>query len=304
MANRSWGGQWTEEKLEAFEKYVKAYLTIMNKQRDAFGWKLLYFDGFAGSGIRSLKEIAEETECLQNLFGEEIDVEEMDVYRGAAERVISIEQGGMRSFDVYYFIDKSQENCTALEKKLSGYKISGKKYHRVLDANDAVERLANTLKRRKDAKALAFLDPFGMQINWASIERLRGLSVDLWILVPTGVIVNRLLERNVNTKKNLSHAEKLESFFGKDKEFIRSYFYKETQENTLFGEETTITKAKDSIRKIAELYIDRLKEVFPYVTKQPLVLLNNHNLPIYHLVFASQKAVALKIAQQIIKSNG
>ena len=223
MANRSWGGQWTEEKLEAFEKYVKAYLTIMNKQRDAFGWKLLYFDGFAGSGIRSLKEIAEE----------------VDVYRGAAERVISIEQGGMRSFDVYYFIDKSQENCTALEKKLSGYKISGKKYHRALDANDAVERLANTLKRRKDAKALAFLDPFGMQINWASIERLRGLSVDLWILVPTGVIVNRLLERKVDTKKDLSHAEKLESFFGKDKEFIRNYFYKETQESTLFGEETS-----------------------------------------------------------------
>ena len=26
----SWGGQWTEEKLDAFEKYVNAYLTIMN----------------------------------------------------------------------------------------------------------------------------------------------------------------------------------------------------------------------------------------------------------------------------------
>lgn len=25
-----WGGQWTEEKLDAFEKYVNAYLTIMN----------------------------------------------------------------------------------------------------------------------------------------------------------------------------------------------------------------------------------------------------------------------------------
>ena len=26
----SWGGSWTEQKLDAFEKYVKAYLTIMN----------------------------------------------------------------------------------------------------------------------------------------------------------------------------------------------------------------------------------------------------------------------------------
>ena len=26
-----WGGSWTEEKLDAFTKYVNAYLTIMNK---------------------------------------------------------------------------------------------------------------------------------------------------------------------------------------------------------------------------------------------------------------------------------
>lgn len=25
---KNWGGKWTEEKLDAFEKYVKAYLTI------------------------------------------------------------------------------------------------------------------------------------------------------------------------------------------------------------------------------------------------------------------------------------
>ncbi|MDR1941710.1 MAG: hypothetical protein LBQ47_05230 [Endomicrobium sp.] len=32
----SWGGQWTEQKLIAFEKYVNAYLTIMNKNRDKY----------------------------------------------------------------------------------------------------------------------------------------------------------------------------------------------------------------------------------------------------------------------------
>lgn len=28
ISKKSWGGKWTEEKLDAFEKYVKAYLTI------------------------------------------------------------------------------------------------------------------------------------------------------------------------------------------------------------------------------------------------------------------------------------
>ena len=49
IKKKKWGGKWTEEKLDAFEKYVRAYLTIMNNYRDVYGWKLLYFDGFAGS---------------------------------------------------------------------------------------------------------------------------------------------------------------------------------------------------------------------------------------------------------------
>ena len=50
--HRGWGGAWTEEKLDCFQKYVKAYLTIMNTYREQFQWKLVYFDGFAGCGTR------------------------------------------------------------------------------------------------------------------------------------------------------------------------------------------------------------------------------------------------------------
>ena len=41
-----WGGKWTQDKIEIFLKYLRAYLTIMNKKN----FKLIYFDGFAGSG--------------------------------------------------------------------------------------------------------------------------------------------------------------------------------------------------------------------------------------------------------------
>src|SRR4030042_1870538 len=49
-----WGGTWTMQKLDAFVDYVKAYLTIMKKNRY---WKTIYFDGFAGSGERLKKAI-------------------------------------------------------------------------------------------------------------------------------------------------------------------------------------------------------------------------------------------------------
>lgn len=298
-----WGGQWTEEKLDAFEKYVKAYLTIMNSYRGTYGWQLLYFDGFAGSGTRNQDEEKEEIAQAADLFGQEITPEDLNVYQGAAERVVKIEGDGTPGFDHYYFVDKSEENCKALEEKLSAYVTSGKRHHLHKDANDAVRMLSNSLKKYSNFKALAFLDPFGMQIEWASIASLKDQSVDLWILVPTGVIINRLLERNFNQEKGLAHAEKLKSFFGMNEKELRNYFYTETLVPTLFGEEETVTKAENSIRRIAQLYVERLKDVFPYVTEDPMVLYNNHNVPIFHLVFAAKNKTAMKIAQDIINNK-
>ena len=300
---KAWGGKWTEEKLDAFEKYVKAYLTIMNTYRDAYGWQLLYFDGFAGRGTRNHEEEKEEVEYATDLFGQEVTVEDFNVYQGAAERVVKIESDGVRSFDHFYFVDKIEANCKALEEKLANYQNTGKKHYLPKDANEAVKMLASTLRKYGNCKALAFLDPFGMQIDWASIESLKDLSVDLWILVPTGVIINRLLERKIDQAKGLAHAEKLKSFFGMTEEEIKSFFYTEKQVQTLFGEEEIITKAENSIRKIAQLYVKRLHEVFPYVTEEPMVLYNNHNVPIFHFVFAAKNKTAMKIAQDIINKQ-
>jgi len=302
MVNKkTWGGKWTEEKLDAFEKYVKAYLVIMNKYRDESGWKLLYFDGFAGSGSRNQDDDTIEVAETMDMFGEEVTIEDLHVYQGAAERVVKIESEGMRSFDFYYFVDTNKENCSLLDEKLSQYQTSGKRHHMPLDANDAVKRLASTLRNHSACKALAFLDPFGMQIDWSSIESLKGLPVDLWILVPTGVIINRLLERKIDNEKGLAHAEKLKCFFGMSEGEIKNFFYEEKKVPTLFSDEEMVTtKAEDSIRKIAQLYVERLKTVFPYVTEDPLVLYNTHNVPIYHLVFAAKNKNAMKIAQDII----
>lgn len=303
-SKKNWGGRWTEEKLDAFEKYVKAYLTIMNAYRDANGWMLLYFDGFAGSGTRSQEEEVLEMQEALDLFGREVTSEDFNVYQGAAERVVKIESDNIRSFDHYYFVDKNEENCYALQEKLASYETIGKKHYLPKDANEAVKMLASTLHNYNNCKALAFLDPFGMQIDWASIASLKALSVDLWILVPTGVIINRLLERKVDQQRGLAHAEKLEAFFGMSEAEIKAFFYTEKQVPTLFGDdETVITKAENSIRKIAQLYVERLKSIFPYVTEDPMVLYNNHNVPIFHLVFAAKNKTAMKIAQDIIKKQ-
>ena len=40
------GGSWTEEKLRILESYLKAYTTALKKH----SFKLIYVDGFAGTG--------------------------------------------------------------------------------------------------------------------------------------------------------------------------------------------------------------------------------------------------------------
>jgi three-Cys-motif partner protein len=96
-----WGGNWTETKLEAFEIYVNAYLTIMNAQKQKYnGWPTtIYFDGFAGSGSKNSFEGE-----VQNLFGDYLIKEEVEVYKGSAERVLQLEQ----NFDYYYFVDNDE----------------------------------------------------------------------------------------------------------------------------------------------------------------------------------------------------
>jgi len=285
---KNFGGKWTTQKLDAFEKYVQVYLTIMNKNRDKYNWKLIYFDGFAGSGIN---EIEIETE-KKLLF--DIEPNEILLYKGAAERVLKIEK---RGFDYYYFINKDEDAHLELQNKLSKIKHQGKLEFRLDDANNQIQELSKYMSKKKSyTRALVLLDPFGMQVNWSSIELLKDINVDLWILIPSGVIVNRLLDK----KGKLDYKDKLTSFFGLTENEIREHFYQNEINNTIFGDETVTRKQDEPIKRITDLYIKRLKTIFKEVPDQPLTLLNTKGCPIFHFAFASQNTTAKKIATYII----
>ena len=155
------------------------------------------------------------------------------------------------------------------------------------------------MREDKSLAALVLLDPFGMQVDWKSIECLTETRTDLWILIPTGVIINRLLDR----RGELTHIDKLTSFFGMDEESLKSYFYSKRQVPTLFGEIETVEKVKQPIQKITELYIQQLQRIFKHVTPEPLVLYNSRKTPIFHFACASNNPSAVKIANEIISKK-
>jgi len=269
------GGNWTEAKMEIVVDYAKAYLTIMNKQN----WvKTLYFDGFAGSGSIDVKENSE-------------------ALKGTALRILDIKEP--RPFDIYYFVEKDEKNKLALQSKIEETYF-GKNIHVVhADCNQKIVDMAAFLKNNRKFRALAFIDPYGMTVNWHSVEALKGLGVDLWILVPTGVGANRLLTRDI---KNIPEQwlKKLEYFLGLPREIITDHFYKEKSINTLFGEETFVSKEKNSIQKVGELYANRLKTVFTFVSDS-FVMRNTNNSIMYHFMMATNNEAALNIANDVIK---
>ena len=255
-------------------------------------WKTIYFDGFAGSGNRKEKC---ESPLFQQLL---ISPQEDHVYKGSAERVLKLKND--RQFDFYYFIDTDEVSLNKLEVKLksSSDVPAGKLIFKPGNCNKWILELSKALKTKHYA-ALVLLDPFGMQIDWESIVSLKDTRSDVWILVPTGVIVNRLLDRNGELKQ----IRKLKSFFRLEEEEIKSFFYKTKKYTTLFGEVEITNKIMRPIEQIAKLYVIQLSTIWKHVTENPLRLLNSRGVPIFHFIFASNNLHAAKIAEQIIKSR-
>ncbi len=273
------GGLWTKHKIDIIEKYAQAYLKVMSTRTY---WPIMYFDGFAGTGEINLDKNYELVE-------------------GVAKKILSIEKP--RTFDMYYFVELDIEKAKKIKKMVTEFFPNKKKIHiSVADCNDKLLGLAKFLKSNDGYKykVLAFIDPYGMELNWNSLESLKSLAIDLWLLIPTGIGANRLLKRNGNISD--AWIERLEKFLGISKEKIMNFFYRTYRENTLFGEVNVIQKKRDTIEKIHQLYTNRLKEIFKFVS-EPFVMRNSKNSIMFHFLMATNNKTALKIANDIIKPN-
>lgn len=268
------GGNWTEAKMEIVVSYAKAYLTIMKEQKWA---KTIYFDGFAGSGIIETDDNEEKI-------------------KGTALRILDITEPS--EFDMYYFVELDEKHKQDLDKQIQENYFGRNIHIANADCNEKLIKLAEYLAANRTFRALAFIDPYGMSVNWNSIEALKGLGVDLWILVPTGIGINRLLKSDGNISD--AWLLKLEKFLGLSQVEIKNHFYKSQSVNTLFGLQTIIEKERDTVNKAGELYRQRLNTVFKFVSDS-FVMKNTTNSIMYHFMMATNNPNALKIANDVIK---
>src|SRR5690606_27463489 len=223
-----------------------------------------------------------------------------EIIEGAAKKIVAIKEPKM--FDMCYFVELDKRKAQHLRDSIAQVRNAGV-FVVEEDCNKKLLDMAEFLKsdRGKKHKVLAFIDPCGMEVKWESLEALKGLSIDMWLLVPTGIGVNRLLMKNHQIPEQWW--AKLESFYGLARSLLDKAFYNTSTVNTLFGPETVVQKVPQALKKIESIYTERLKEVFKYVSR-PYVIKNTNDSVMFHLVLASNNQAAIKIANDIVdKSN-
>lgn len=291
------GGDWTTRKLEVLAGYLESYTTALKDKptaKDPF--RKAFIDAFAGTGYREARREGKSDTAQSLLFPDLAEQEPQSLLDGSARLALRTKP----RFDKYIFIERNAERCVQLEElktefpdKAGGIEVLQR------DANAEIQSLCS--KNWSSHRAVLFLDPYGMQVEWTTIEAVaRTRAIDLWLLFPLGIGVNRLLTKTGDIPDGWRR--RLDLLLGTEDWYDQ--FYKVETSPTLFGDDQErVVKAK--MDRIGRFFNDRLKEIFVGVVDEPGVLRNSANNPLYLLCFAvgneRGKPIALRIAKHLLK---
>lgn len=293
MSQQKFGGQWTQDKLARVRMYLEAYTRIFDSNPKAQFFETWYVDAFAGSGDSGPTD---DLEPAATLFE---DPDATGFLRGSVRVALDTNP----RFDRYLFIEKNAEYIATLEQLRSEYdQLADRIEVKQADANIYLRQWCRDTQWNR-SRAVVFLDPYGMQVEWSTIQAIAETrGIDLWLLFPLGQGVNRLLTRN--GPPTGSWADRLDLVFGCSE--WRERFYSTVSHPSLFGDPQTEVAKTASMDAIGEYFLERLRTVFPGVAPRPKALCNSRGVPIFLLCFAAGNErgakTALKIANHILRA--
>jgi three-Cys-motif partner protein len=289
------GGDWTEVKLHLLSSYSSAYTTALKKQP----FTQMYIDAFAGTRYREEQRRVEGQRQQELLFPDLAASEPQALLEGSATRALRTAP----PFHRYIFIEQNSKRCEDLVLLKDQFPdLSGRVDIRRGEANAELRALCAETNWRTH-RAVLFLDPYGLQVEWDTIKAIATTrSIDLWLLFPLGIGVNRMLPKTGKVPDEWRR--RLNILLGTEDWYDKFYSFEAAP--TLFGEpEEAVAKA--STETIGRYFNDRLGSVFAAVAPEPKVLRNSANCPLYLLCFAvgNEPAVkpALSIANHLLKKE-
>ena len=276
-------GPWVARKLDALEKYLEFYTLALSKQK----FTRIYIDAFAGSCVSKVRGSSASVGPLL----EDEDFEAADQFvLGSPLRALNVAHG----FHRHYFFDLDPRRAETLRSLTEAF--PGKDIRvQVGDANPLIRELAKGL-HGWNTKGIAFLDPYGAHLEWATVEALAATkNIEVIINFPIAMAINRLIKRSGDVPENWS--DQLNRCFGTEE--WRNIAY--TVETDLFGNEVP-QKTGGVADRLLDLYMNRLNEIFPHVAT-PHLICNTRNGPLYYLIWAGPNKLGLKGADYILSQG-
>lgn len=260
--------------------------------------RYIYLDAFAGGGkapLRKYEEVEKSQNFLDELSGYIREEEaESELYVNGSPRVaLSIQH----PFTDYIFVEKNSDRIRSLKALQTEFHVGDRVSIMQGDANQTIKDSVLALGKFnwKKTRGVAFLDPFGMQVPWETLEALgQTAAFEIILNLPVGMAIQRLLPRSGEfTEEKRSW---LNEYFGSPDWYNIVY----EQQQSLFGMETS--KKADSGAKLALWYQERLKAAFGYASR-PRLIRNTRGSHLYFLLWAGPHKVGAKIADDVLKQG-
>lgn len=282
------GGPWTQTKLECVRKYMHAYRQALKNQP----FELEYVDGFAGNGELALPALPSAQEAV--LFDTEI--RDASEYRaGSAKLALEVEP----AFHRYLFVETRAKNVRQLDELCAAYPDRASSCRVVRgDANEVITEYCRGPWAGR--RALVFLDPFGAQVEWPTVEALGATkAVDLWYLFPLSGVL-RMARKDGSIPDDW--ADRLDTLFG-TRQWAEE-FYRPSHQLSLFDGEPAGLERTINPDRLRQFIMGRVQTVFYAVSPNSRILYGSKGSPLFLLVFAAANEagaeLALKIANHVL----
>lgn len=289
-------GIWAREKLECLGNYLSAYSIILKEQKWCEGY--FYIDAFAGAGRTEIRKSTARPESdfsvplLPYEFEDFEKEEDAEYVEGSPHVALNIDH----PFTRYFLIDLDLKRISRLEALKTEY--GDTRNINVLhgEASTKIESIVNDPQISwQRNRAVAFLDPFGMQVNWKTIQSLASTNaIEVIINLPVGMAIQRYLERSGDV--SLERRARLDDYFGDPGWYDIVY----EEQFDLLG--PVVTKRSESGHRLARWYQQRLKSIFGFSSPARLIR-NSKGGHLYYLIWAGPNGTGAKIASYVLNQG-
>ena len=280
-------GPWAKENLVSLARYIDFYTKVLKNQP----WRTIYLDAYAGGGRAVVRSEERPAPSGPGLFGDEppIDAEARELIDGSPRVALGI----ANPFDRYVFADPDPDRAAELNAMKSEF--DGSRSIDVLQstAAEGIDWVTSRGISRRSHRGVAFLDPFGAKLDWASVQRLADTGLfEVVINFALSMAIQRMLPNSGEVPEGW--AGTLDSYFGS-----RAWFHEVYQRREGLFETGGLEKRADYSERLLELYRARLRAAFGHVSS-PRLIRNTRGAPLYYLLWAGPNRKGMEGADYIL----